>query len=168
MAAKDFLLHTIASLETEFKREMPKEGKRRIWPDLVKETEAAVSAAYDHFVLNSPFLPSPAQFLAKVQNEGRNLAMAEAKQREEDHERQKPKRYESTFLTQEQKTEYGKRSALIMAMATPRNDQGMPIPVDRKRLEGLVEACEHMEACYPHVAEDWRGLKVYFAQKGLG
>lgn len=166
MAAKELLIHTIAELERQFKREMPKEGKRRIWPDLLKEPDKALEATYDYYLLHSAYLPSPAQFLAKVQEEGRKLRMAEAKQREEDHDRQKPKRTEDTFLTREQQTEYGKRCLQIFYAAMPLNESGMPRQHAREELEAIVAACEAMERNYPNSADEWHSTKMMFIKKG--
>jgi hypothetical protein len=151
MAERDFLLHTITSLETEFKRQMPKEGKRKIWPELMKESDQAVSTAYDWFILNSAYLPSPAQFLAKITEEGRKIRLQEAKQREEEIERNKPKRDEGTFLSKPQKLEYDRTCHKMMLMA-----------LDGENERKLADMCLVMIDSFPAVAEEWRDLRKHF------
>ena len=166
MANGELLRNFLKLMQTELKGNFPKAGMLKIMSDLAKEPDKAIMEAYDYFILHSTFLPSPAALLAKVQHYGRELRMMEAKQNEDEWNSTKPHRDEQTFLSREQRTEYGKRCQMIMNAATPLDANDMPRSHTQEELRVIVAACEQMEKSYTGEAESWCDLKMHFVKKG--
>lgn len=90
----------IRELSKNFGRTFSEDGIKKIWPALKVEPPEAMEAAYDHFVLNSSFLPSPQQLLARVQMEAREILKAQSVKREKEWEQEKGDRCSGSIFTQ--------------------------------------------------------------------
>lgn len=85
----DMVHYVLDGLVKQYKRQFPKEGIQKVFPDLVKQPDKALEAAYDWFVLNSAYLPSPAKLLEQVDKEAKRIRLEEAKQRDQEWNREK-------------------------------------------------------------------------------
>lgn len=139
----------IAQLQKEYKRDFNKAAVDKIFPELVKEPHKAMEIAFDHFILNSAYLPSPAQLLTKVQAEGKRIRLDEAREREEKWKKEKGEdehgRVEgSTFLSKQQRDEYAQRGLMMVKLA-----------ITSGQSRELMEGCLVMASTYPQFRNEW-------------
>jgi|GEM_PF-2542220 hypothetical protein len=83
----------IATLQKTFDKKFNVEGLAKIKDSLLMETEAALTNACDYFILNTAFLPSPAQLLDQTKREGRKLRMAQGIRIEDEERARKKQEY---------------------------------------------------------------------------
>lgn len=149
----------IAQLQKEYKREFNKAAVQKIFPDLVKEPHKAMEAAFDHFILNSAYLPSPAQLLAKVQAEGKRIRMEETKEREESWKKQKGEDQNGrvdgpTILSKAQHTEFARNAHTVLMTV-----------VERGNCQDAVDGCMMMANMYPHVGDGYRETRRFILER---
>ena len=145
--------YVIETLEKEKGRPFGAESLRKIKAELIKESDAAMMAASDYIILNFSTLPSAAKLLEIVQQEGKRIRLAEAKQREEEWKRTKGEdqygRVDGkTFLSKDQHTEFAQRAILVLNLARVKGP-----------CQELADGCLMMANLYPHVAEGYRELR---------
>lgn len=150
----DMAHHILGLLAKQYGRNFPKEGVQRVWPDLVKQPDKAMEAAYDWFVVNSTYLPSPAKLLEQVQKEAKRIYAEEAKTREQEWARQKGgetrrelERSGSVF-SREQSTAHGRHAIEAIRLMLS----------DASRSDKL-ECYRVMEANYPGVGWGLTGAR---------
>lgn len=80
--SEEMAKQAVKVLAENYKRHFPADGMKAIWQELSKQPDDAIAAAVDNIVLNSTYLPSPAQLLEKVKTESKLVAAKESRQRE--------------------------------------------------------------------------------------
>jgi hypothetical protein len=149
---KEFLEHSLKELQKTFSKIFLKSALEKISPLLLKEPDRAMELAFDYFILNSAFLPSPAQLLERVQMEGRNLRMEQGKRIEDEQRQRKREEIEQgSILTRKFGSQMGRDWQALMAviLAEPKT----PWPK-------IIDNCWEFNAKYPglnfdQLAHDW-------------
>ena len=166
----DCIKHFREALERDFNKTFDNAKLNALWPEFKKEPNDAMSGAYD-FITKSGNFPSEAGLLKIVQVEGRKVRMKEAVEREEEYEKEKASRGKGSFLTQEQRTEYGKACRQIYDLACPMRQHALgyveAIRPDTEALKKLVGLCEIMSTGFPKERDSWDDLKSHFVKMGI-
>ncbi len=162
--------HYRESLERDFNKTFDSDKLRLLWPEMKKEPDRAMEGAYN-FINKSGNFPTVEGFLKIIQVEGRKVRMKEAVDREEEYEREKAARGKGSFLTEEQRTEYGQSCRKIYDLATPMKMHAMgyveAVQPDKEALVKLVSLCEIMATGFPNERAGWDDLKSHFVKMGL-
>jgi hypothetical protein len=113
-----------------------KMAMEKVWPELKMENDKAIEIACDWFILNSVYLPSPAQLLAKVKEESAKIAMAEGRKMEE--KAREEKRNSPDIFRTPIHDNIAKRSLKLM--------RGILGGIGN---EMAAEGCRTLSVCYP-------------------
>ncbi|QXE85988.1 hypothetical protein KP003_16735 [Geomonas nitrogeniifigens] len=147
--------HAVKTLTAQFKKQFTEKGMRDIWPELIAQPDKAIEAAVDGICLTMSYLPPPDRLLERVKQEAKKIANEQAKQREDEWNKQKggSNRTEldkqPNIFSREMSDMHGKHA--IQALKLMLTDQPESVKLDCLRA---------METSYPGVGYGKAGIEL--------